>query len=274
MKDWLFVSLGAGVQSTAMLLMYYHGKLTPMPDAAIFADTQAEPPYVYENLRRLTKIVKDKIPVLVETRGSLLGDELHAERFLTAGGKDKGKKFPRSPFFFINDEGKVGMGRRKCTQDYKIEVIRKCMRRFMGYEPRKRIKELAHQAIGISYDEWMRGKDSMIPWITNTFPLIDMKYTRTDCLRYMESLGLPEPLRSACYFCPFRSNEEWKEMQRRSPETFALAVEFDRKLREVPTYFKDQYVHRSCKPLAEAFQDLNYQPSLFETHECEGMCGV
>lgn len=37
------ISLGAGVQSSAMALMATAGEIGPMPDAAIFADTQAEP---------------------------------------------------------------------------------------------------------------------------------------------------------------------------------------------------------------------------------------
>ena len=37
------LSLGAGVQSSAMALMAAKGEITPMPDCAIFADTQAEP---------------------------------------------------------------------------------------------------------------------------------------------------------------------------------------------------------------------------------------
>lgn len=42
------ISLGAGVQSSTMALMAAHGEITPMPDAAIFADTQAEPASVYK----------------------------------------------------------------------------------------------------------------------------------------------------------------------------------------------------------------------------------
>lgn len=34
------ISLGAGVQSSTMALMEKHGEITPMPDCAIFADTQ------------------------------------------------------------------------------------------------------------------------------------------------------------------------------------------------------------------------------------------
>ena len=43
-----YLSLGAGVQSSTLALMYATGELTPMPEAAIFADTQAEPQSVYD----------------------------------------------------------------------------------------------------------------------------------------------------------------------------------------------------------------------------------
>jgi len=43
------LSLGAGVQSSTMALMAAKGEITPMPDCAIFADTQAEPQSVYDS---------------------------------------------------------------------------------------------------------------------------------------------------------------------------------------------------------------------------------
>ena len=47
------LSLGAGVQSTTLLLMSLCGEL-PKLDAAIFADTGWEPARVYEHLERIT----------------------------------------------------------------------------------------------------------------------------------------------------------------------------------------------------------------------------
>lgn len=41
------ISLGAGVQSSTMALMAAKGEITPMPTAAVFADTQDEPQSVY-----------------------------------------------------------------------------------------------------------------------------------------------------------------------------------------------------------------------------------
>ena len=45
MGSWMLqiISLGAGVQSSTMAMMAAAGEITPMPHAAIFADTQAEP---------------------------------------------------------------------------------------------------------------------------------------------------------------------------------------------------------------------------------------
>ena len=48
--DLRAISLGAGVQSSAMYLMACEGEFGKLPDVAIFADTQSEPPWVYEHL--------------------------------------------------------------------------------------------------------------------------------------------------------------------------------------------------------------------------------
>lgn len=53
------ISLGAGVQSSTLALMAAHGEITPLPSAAIFADTQAEPADVYKWL----ELVRDKAAV-------------------------------------------------------------------------------------------------------------------------------------------------------------------------------------------------------------------
>lgn len=49
------LSLGAGVQSTTMLLMAAAGELEPLPELAIFADTGWEPATVYEHLDWLAR---------------------------------------------------------------------------------------------------------------------------------------------------------------------------------------------------------------------------
>lgn len=48
------LSLGAGVQSSTLALMAAAGEVTPMPVAAVFADTGDEPTSVYRWLDWLT----------------------------------------------------------------------------------------------------------------------------------------------------------------------------------------------------------------------------
>jgi 3'-phosphoadenosine 5'-phosphosulfate sulfotransferase (PAPS reductase)/FAD synthetase len=72
------ISLGAGVQSSTMALMAAHGEITPMPAAAVFADTQAEPASVYKWLDWLERQLP--FPVARVTRGSLEQDGLIMRR--------------------------------------------------------------------------------------------------------------------------------------------------------------------------------------------------
>src|SRR5271170_6914244 len=54
--DFTYLSLGAGVQSTAMLIMSALGlQGCPKADVAIFADTGDEPAWLYDHLETLKK---------------------------------------------------------------------------------------------------------------------------------------------------------------------------------------------------------------------------
>ena len=68
-KEFHILNLGAGVQSTAMYLMFMRGDLKPQIDFAIFADTQDEPLAVYKHLEWLQSLGGP--PILIRTRGKL-----------------------------------------------------------------------------------------------------------------------------------------------------------------------------------------------------------
>jgi 3'-phosphoadenosine 5'-phosphosulfate sulfotransferase (PAPS reductase)/FAD synthetase len=118
------LSLGAGVQSSTVLLMAFSGELE-RPDYAIFADTQSEPKAVYDYLDYLEGIVSGVIPVLKVTRGNL------GENYLATIDQSKNVK-SQPPFFVINHAGdgqdKGGMLWRQCTENYKLIPIRKQIR--------------------------------------------------------------------------------------------------------------------------------------------------
>jgi 3'-phosphoadenosine 5'-phosphosulfate sulfotransferase (PAPS reductase)/FAD synthetase len=83
------LSLGAGVQSTSLLLLAAEGGL-PALDAAIFADTGWEPRAVYEHLDRLEREVARPagIPILRVSSGNIRDDALEAEAELELGEPD------------------------------------------------------------------------------------------------------------------------------------------------------------------------------------------
>ena len=69
------LSLGAGVQSTALALMIAKGEV-PMVDFGIFADTQGEPDYIYKHLKWLQKQLPYKL--IIASKGDLTDNCLRA----------------------------------------------------------------------------------------------------------------------------------------------------------------------------------------------------
>lgn len=261
------VSLGAGVQSSVMALMAAHGELEPMPDLAIFADTQAEPKHVYKWLDWLEKQLP--FPVHRVSKGSL------REAVLTGGG---GARFAPPPFYTKSPAGDKGLLRRQCTREYKVEPIEKELRRLVGYEPRQRIPAgTVEQWIGISWDEKQRMKMSRNSWIVNRWPLIEKGMSRLHCLEWMRDRGYNDlPQKSACTFCPYHDDATWQRMREQDPDSWADAVQVDEAIR--PGFEKTThrlYAHQSCIPLAEVdFSKPLDQPRFGFMDECDGMCGV
>jgi hypothetical protein len=264
------ISLGAGVQSTTMALMAAYGELGPMPDAAVFADTGAEPKSVYEHLERLTKFLP--FPVHVVTNGNIRDDIISASSRRT--------RFASIPFFIRKTNGDCAMARRQCTKEYKIEPIRKKLRDMLGYAKGQRIPPGSVEVwIGISTDEIQRMKDAREKWQQHRWPLIDARMSRQDCINWMQKHGWSAP-KSACTFCPYRSDAGWRDMRANDPASFQEAIEIDGILRDVGVHSKfvgTPYIHRSLVPLADV--DLSTpaergQREFGFVQECDGMCGV
>jgi hypothetical protein len=97
------LSLGAGVQSSALALMIEKGEV-PMVTAAIFADVKGEPKAVYEWLAYL-KTQITKFPIYTVTWRDLKQDILDA-----AEGKHKAFT---APFFSKN----IKTGKKECYED-------------------------------------------------------------------------------------------------------------------------------------------------------------
>lgn len=134
--------------------------------------------------------------------------------------------------------------------------------------------------VGISLDEIGRVKESRDPWCRNRWPLIEARMHRNDCLNWMQKNGYPKPPRSACVYCPFHNDIEWRRLRDDEPQEFARAVQFERDLQtgksNSENFKTTPYLHRQLVPLDKVNFDTEEdrgQGNLFE-NECEGMCGV
>ncbi|MFI1580064.1 hypothetical protein [Embleya sp. NPDC020630] len=249
------LSLGAGVQSTTLLLLAADGAI-PTYDYAIFADTGWEPRAVYDHLDALERYVAEpaRIPILRVTSGNLRADALDP---------DPGRRFAAMPVYILYPDGTRGMGQRQCTNQYKLRIIKRTARGLLGYPGRAAIPADVHatQDIGISRDEIGRAKDSGLRYLVSKFPLLDLPgsadgrtgWTRSDCSRYLRAHGWASTPRSACIGCPLHGNRTWRQMRDERPDEWADAVAFDHALRATPRPSGiREYLHRSCVPLDEA----------------------
>lgn len=291
MREYHVLNLGAGVQSTCLFLLAREPDADLHFDVAIFADTQEEPRAVYDHLNWLRSLGDP--PVWVRTAEKLGDDLMH-------GRNSTGQRFVSIPCFTAEDHEarlhcgnspqpapKHGILRRQCTKEYKIEVVEKAIRReLVGLKPRQRMPKdvRVYQYFGITTDEKQRAERAVkrfeaIPWAVPKYPFIERGWSRQDCLDWLKD-KVPHPVpRSACVFCPYRSNKEWVHLKETDPEGWARAVEIDNALRTEGTVCNrnmDQkmYLHRSCLPLEVIDFGATYTLFRPTLSECEGMCGV
>lgn len=252
------LSLGAGVQSSTISLMCEHGEIEK-PDYAIFADTGWEMKHIIPWLDWLETQLS--FPVIRVSAGNLkqdLIDNVNSTR----------QRFASVPFF----TGNGGMGRRQCTNEYKIQPIRKKCRELLGYEPRKRIPaNTVEMMIGISRDEAQRMAPSDRKWIVNSWPLIELRMTRLDCLQWMKEHGYPEPPKSSCKGCPYHDEKLWNDLKK--TDEWEDIVFMDTVIRNQPGFIHQQFMHKSLKPIDQAIFKVDDQTVDMFGNECTGYCG-
>ncbi len=272
-KPIIALSLGAGVQSSALALMAVKGEIQK-PDCAIFSDTGSEPTAVYQWLDKLEELMPWPL------------HRVQWEKGLYQNIKDSvnGARFAGAPFYTENEDfnkkDKEGQLRRQCTREFKIQPIQKKLRELVGAEKGQRLSHhgvLVRQYIGISLDEISRMKPSRDKWISHEWPLIEKRMSRWDCMRWIEKAGHTVPPKSSCTFCPYHSNHEWRWLRDNDPEGWAQAVEVDNMIRGGVRGTKQAlYLHKQMVPLDEVdlSTDEDRGQSLLWNNECEGMCGI
>lgn len=261
-EPYRFLSLGAGLDSFTLYMLSNDGVL-PRLDGAIFADTMAEPLYVYEMLEWLRQ--HGSIPIYRVSAG----DYRAYLRGMASGDLTPSQAQIYPPFHIKTATGERGAPlHRRCTEHYKIRPIKRQLRVLVG-TPIKPVE----QWIGFTLDDLGRTFCSGVQWITNVFPMIlPLRMRRRDCVTWLTARGYPIPKKSSCTFCPYHSNAYWREMRDTRPDEWAHTVAFEAQLHlgQLPGVRGTPYLHRSLVPLplAPIDEPETGQADLFTCMHC------
>ena len=238
MPELTYLSLGWDVQSFTLAAMFALGELPPI-NLAIHADTGHEAQGTYDHARKWTPWLEKRglsVVTVQPTDNRVIRTDWSGSVMIPA-------------FTASRDDESSGHIRRQCTGDWKISPSRRYVRSLLGRgQP---ALGAVRCIMGISLDEWTRMRTADVAYIENSYPLVDMRMTRMDCITWLESHSLDTPPKSACTFCPYHNRAQWQAMKREGGFDWEDALEKDKAIRNSRQGF-DLYVHSSRLPLEKA----------------------
>ena len=210
-------SCGGGVQSTACLVLAAEGKIPYKTFIFSNVGNKAESP---ATIRYIDEVLK---PYAAK----------HGIDWIDVGWVDRSGHQRDLYEELLTQERSINIpaympggmpGNRNCTVYYKIKPIAKW------------IKNNAPDCVlgkGISTDEPHRATPSReSDGYTSAYPLIELGISRADCLEIARKAGIPQPPKSSCWFCPFKTTDQWTTMRREQPELFERAADLERTLQD------------------------------------------
>jgi len=197
------LSFGGGVNTVALMMILLRSG-DPL-DEVVFADTGGEVPETY-NYGEIARGYLARHGVPFRTVSNINGRDLY--------GTCWNRRVVPSVMW------------RWSTRDFKVRPIHRYYRS-LGVH--------IEQYIGIAYDEIERMKDSPVPYVTNLYPLVDLKVTRAGCVEVIEKEGLPVPVKSGCFFCPFNSAGRWRWLYETHPDLYERAEALEENSKHFPS---------------------------------------
>jgi len=129
---------------------------------------------------------------------------------------------------------------RWCTDKFKVRPVLKYVdipcNEFIGFDygEIKRTKSLS----GKEYNN--KPSKEKLHKITYSYPLIDAKINRTDCIESIKQHGLKVPPKSGCWFCPFMRKIEIRELFLNHRDLYDMALEMEENCMKDEFYIKDK----------------------------------
>lgn len=244
------VSFGGGQQSTALMVLAAQGRISlrRFYFANVGEDTEYPGTLRYVEQHARPYAARHGLEFIELRRVMQAGADKGQERTLLQEIQRPGSRSIPFPMRVANG----APGNRGCTETYKRRLVARATR-LRGATP----EHPARLAIGISLDEIGRAKDSSIAHQINEHPLLDLGLRRTDCQRIITAAGLPIPPKSACWFCPMKTPEQWRRLRQQNPELFAKACALETEMiaRRAALGKDPMYMTRFAVPLSEAIPD-------------------
>lgn len=175
-------SFGCGVDSVAGLLLMVFMYGWDYFDEIIFCDTGSEKKKTYQYLDYLTKTLNWPVTIVKSKYGNIFDYYFRKLIYPTRWARD-------------------------CTGKFKIDPFNKYLRTKYG----KTTKFQVHLFIDSS--EFTRVGTSKYDYVELVHPLVDKGIPRDVCKQIIQSCGMPIPVKSGCYFCPFTPPEIWAKMK-------------------------------------------------------------
>lgn len=246
------LSIGWGVQSFTLAAMSALGTL-PKLDFAVFSDTNNEKSATYRFMEKWMPWLENHGVWVACVEADEPNDYINKFGYIEI------------PAFGVHsDDNSPWVLRRHCTAKWKVEPIRRFLQE-------QRVDQPVEMWMGISIDEFERAKTSNVKYITHRYPLLEMDYSREDCVEWLLSHDLEVPPRSACVFCPYTYLDDWKTLEKEDPADFAAAVAVDEQIRHAQDG-NTIYLNRFHIPLVE-IGEFQYTPKYALNEECDsGYC--
>ncbi len=205
----VIVSFGGGVNSAAMLVgLQERGE---RPDVVLFADTGGEKPHTYEFVHVVSDwCLRHGFPGVQTVQNDGMYETLERNCL-------EKRMLPSLAYGF-----------KSCSDKYKKRPQEKWAKFWQpaieAWESGRKVTKL----IGIDIGEAHRASIFEDEQYVYRYPLIEWEWDRSDCLRALQRAKLPNPGKSACFFCPASRKSEIRDLSRRYPDLFARAVEMER----------------------------------------------
>lgn len=212
----LYVNYGGGTDSTAMLIEMV--RLGIVPDAIVFADTGSEKPWTIAFVELFSRwLVERGMPPIVTVRNPRSRPSKTGPGYTTLEGNCiQNHTLPSLAF-----------GRKSCSLKWKaapldrfyksIESFRWAMDR--GIKPTKLIGYDAGPA-----DSRRAVKRVEDAFFLYRYPLREWGWVRENCVAVIHAVGLPQPGKSACYFCPASKPAELVALAHQHPDLWMRAI--------------------------------------------------